>query len=222
VKIGLELGPERFDHWVRRFGFGSPTGIDFPGEERGIVPDPGDYSGSTIGNVPIGQGLSVTPIQMATAYAAIANGGVLRPPRLILREDGEPVEPDPGKRVISAANAARLRHMLEGVLNPGGTASDVSVAGYTLAGKTGTAQKVVDGTYSDTLFVGSFVGFAPADDPRLLVAISVDEPTGSYYGSVVAAPAFGEIARFALPYLSIPPDDPDGSDAAETPAAPTG
>jgi cell division protein FtsI/penicillin-binding protein 2 len=217
VTIGLELGAQRFDRWVRRFGFGSPTGIDFPGEERGIVPRPEEYSGSTIGNVPIGQGLSVTPIQMAAAYSAIANGGILRPPRLILREDGEAVEAPATRRVISATNAARLRRMLEGVLNPGGTASDVSVPGYTLAGKTGTAQKVVDGTYSDTLFVGSFVGFAPADDPRLLVAISVDEPKGSYYGSVVAAPAFGEIARFALPYLGIAPDDPDGSSSTETP-----
>jgi cell division protein FtsI/penicillin-binding protein 2 len=108
--------------------------------------------------------------------------------------------------VISAADSAKLRHMLEGVLAPGGTASEVSVPGYTLAGKTGTAQKVVNGTYSDTQFVASFVGFAPARDPKLLVAIVVDQPTrGSYYGGTVAAPAFGEIARFALPYLGIPP-----------------
>jgi cell division protein FtsI (penicillin-binding protein 3) len=206
VEIGMREGPRRFDHWVREFGYSRPTGIDFPGEERGIVPRPSQYSGSTMGNLPMGQGLSVTPIQMATAYSAIADGGVLHPPRLVLRAGGQRVGEPTGRRVISAANAAKLRRMLEGVLAPGGTASEVSVPGYTLAGKTGTAQKVVNGTYSDTRFVASFVGFAPASDPRLLVAIVVDTPTrGSYYGGTVAAPAFGEIAQFALPYLGIAP-----------------
>ena len=163
-----------------------------------------DYSGSTMGNLPIGQGLSVTPMQMAAAYSAIADGGVLRTPRLILDEDGQPVAADPGRRVISRKDSADLRQMLEGVLAPGGTASEVSVPGYTLAGKTGTAQKVVDGTYSDSEFVASFVGFAPAQDPQLLVAVVVDNPKGDYYGGTVAAPAFGEIAKFALPYLRIP------------------
>ena len=206
VKIGLELGAERFDKMVRAFGFGQPTGIDFPGEEQGIVLTPDDYSGSTMGNLPIGQGLSVTPIQMAAGYAAIANGGVLYEPRLVLREGGEPVEAPEGERVISKDNSAKLRQMLAGVLNPGGTASEVSVPGFSLAGKTGTAQKVVDGTYSDTRFVASFTGFAPVDDPRLLVSIMVDEPQGDYYGGTVAAPAFGEIASFALPYLGVEPD----------------
>jgi cell division protein FtsI (penicillin-binding protein 3)/stage V sporulation protein D (sporulation-specific penicillin-binding protein) len=159
-----------------------------------------------MGNLPMGQGLSVTPIQMATAYSAIADGGVLHRPRLVLRAGDRSVREPRGRRVISAADAAKLRRMLEGVLAPGGTASEVSVPGYTLAGKTGTAQKVVNGTYSDTQFVASFVGFAPAADPKLLVAIVVDTPTqGSYYGGTVAAPAFGEIAKFALPYLGIPP-----------------
>jgi cell division protein FtsI (penicillin-binding protein 3) len=212
VTIGLELNDERgdgrFDHWVRRFGFGEPTGIDFPGEEQGIVLRPEEYSGSTMGNLPLGQGLSVTPIQMAAAYSAIANGGILRPPRLVLEEGGEATSPPPGKRVISRDTADQVSRMLEGVLAPGGTASEVSVPGYTLAGKTGTAQKVVDGVYSETKFVASFVGFAPAEDPRLLVAIVVDEPQGDYYGGSVAAPAFGEIAQFALPYLEIPADTP--------------
>jgi cell division protein FtsI (penicillin-binding protein 3) len=206
VKVGLELGTERFDRWVRRFGFGDPTGIAFPGEERGIVPALSEYSGSTIGNLPIGQGLSVTPIQMAAGYAAIANGGVLRPPRLILEEGETAVDAPRGHRVISTQTAGQLTQMLEGVLAPGGTASEVSVPGYTLAGKTGTAEVAVDGGYSETQFVASFVGFAPANDPRLLVAVVVDEPQGSYYGGEVAAPAFGEIAKFALPYLEIPPD----------------
>jgi cell division protein FtsI/penicillin-binding protein 2 len=206
VKIGLELGAHDFDRWIHSFGFGKPTGIQFPGEEQGIVIPLDDYSGSTMGNLPIGQGLSVTPMQMAAAYAAIADGGVLRPPRLVLAENGERVPEDPGKRVISRKDSDEIRTMLEGVLAPGGTASEVSVPGYTLAGKTGTAQKVdpETGTYSETEFVASFVGFAPAQDPQLLVAVVVDNPKGDYYGGTVAAPAFGEIAKFALPYLRIP------------------
>jgi cell division protein FtsI/penicillin-binding protein 2 len=206
VKVGLELGDERLYEWVRRFGFGDPTGVAFPGEERGIVPTLSEFSGSTIGNLPIGQGLSVTPIQMTTAYAAIANGGILRPPRLVLEEGDTPVPSPRGHRVISKQTAAQVTQMLEGVLAPGGTASEVSVPGYTLAGKTGTAEVAVDGGYSDWKYVASFVGFAPAHDPRLLVTVVVDQPQGSYYGGVVAAPAFGEIAKFALPYLEIPPD----------------
>jgi cell division protein FtsI (penicillin-binding protein 3) len=205
VKIGLELGANRFYDWVRRFGFGDPTGVAFPGEEQGIVPTPSQFSGSTMGNLPMGQGLSVTPMQMAAAYSAIADGGILRPPQLIMDEGDVPVAEPAGHRVISSKTAAQLRKMLEGVLAPGGTASEVSVPGYTLAGKTGTAQVAVNGTYSDSKFVASFVGFAPAQDPKLLVAVVVNEPQGDYYGGTVAAPAFGEIAKFALPYLRIPP-----------------
>ncbi len=208
VTIGLELGGERFDQWIRRFGFGAPTGIEFPGEEQGIVIPTSDYSGSTMGNLPIGQGLAVTPIQMAAGYAAIANGGTLRTPRLVVERDGGTTEVDPGTRVFSKRNSRKLSEMLEGVLEEGGTASAVQVPGYVLAGKTGTAQKVVDGAYSDTEYVGSFVGYAPAEDPELLVAVVVDNPPyGSHYGGVVAAPAFGEIAKFALPYLGVAPDE---------------
>jgi cell division protein FtsI (penicillin-binding protein 3) len=206
VKIGLEVGSDRFDQWVRRFGFGAPTGIEYPAEEQGIVPELEEYSGSTMGNLPIGQGLSVTPIQMAAGYAAIANGGILRQPRLVTEAGGEPVDADPGVRVIDPATATQLRQMLEGVLAPGGTAEQVSVPGYTLGGKTGTAEKAVEGGYSESAYVGSFAGFAPASNPRLLAVIVVDEPEGSYAGADVAAPAFGEIATFALPYLGIPPD----------------
>ena len=221
VKIGLELGAQRFYDWVRRFGFGDPTGIQFPGEEKGIVPPVADFSGSTMGNMPIGQGLSVTPLQMAAGYAAIANGGILRPPRLLMDQGGDPVGEPAGNRVITPETAAQLRQMLEGVLAPGGTASEVSVPGYTLAGKTGTAQVAVNGGYSKTQFVASFVGFAPAEHPQLLVAVVVDDPKGDIYGGTVAAPAFGEIAKFALPYLRIPPDQ-DTSSAAATTATTTG
>jgi cell division protein FtsI (penicillin-binding protein 3) len=208
IKIGLLEGAPRFSQWVRRFGFGAPTGVDLPGEEIGLVPPLSHYSGSSMGNLPIGQGESVTPIQMATAYAAIANGGILRPPHIVQSIDGRLVREPRGRRVISPTTAAQLRNMLEGVLAPGGTASEVSVPGYRLAGKTGTANKVdpATGEYSTSAYVASFMGFAPAADPKLLCAVIIDEPqTGSIYGGVVAAPAFGQIMSFALPYLGIPP-----------------
>ena len=206
VTIGLDLGAERFDSWVRKLGFGEPTGVRYPGEEQGIVPELDEYSGSTMGNLPLGQGLSVTPLQMASGYAAIANGGVLREPRLITRVGDDDVEPSTEeRRVFSGRTAAQLRQMLEGVLEPGGTASAVSVPGYELAGKTGTAEKAEDGGYSESRYVASFVGFAPAEDPKLLVAVMVDEPTYVHTGGEVAAPVFGEIAEFALPYLGISP-----------------
>jgi cell division protein FtsI/penicillin-binding protein 2 len=205
VTIGLQLGSERFSRWIERFGFGRPTGVRFPAEEIGIVPSLEDYSGSTMGNLPLGQGLAVTPMQMMAGYATIAGGGILRRPRLIEEVDGEPVDERRGRRVIGADVAAQVRTMLEGVLAAGGTAAEVDVPGYTLAGKTGTSQVAENGTYSETKYVASFIGFAPAQDPRLLVAVIVDQPQGDYYGGSVAAPAFGKIARFALPYLGVPP-----------------
>ena len=207
IKIGLEMGKQRFDYWVRRFGFGKPTGVDLPGEERGIVLPLDKYSGSSMGNLPIGQGEAVTPIQMAQAYAAIANGGILRPPHVVRRVDGKLVPEPRGHRVISERTARELREMLEGAFAPGGTASEVSIPGYKLAGKTGTANKIdpTTGEYSDSRYVASFIGFAPALHPKLLIEVMVDEPQTEIYGGVVAAPAFGKIASFALPYLRIPP-----------------
>jgi cell division protein FtsI (penicillin-binding protein 3) len=204
VEIGQKVGAEKFDKWIRRFGFGRPTGVQFPAEEQGLLLDLDEYSGSTMGNLPIGQGLSVTPIQMVAGYSAIANGGVLKQPQLIEKIGEEQVHEPKGRRVISRQTAAEVREMLEGVLGPGGTAAEVSVPGYTLAGKTGTAEIAEDGEYSDTNFVASFIGFAPADNPQLLAAVIVDKPQGEIYGGSVAAPAFGEIAAFALPYLGVP------------------
>lgn len=201
VKIGLRLGPRRFDKWVRRFGFGAPTGVELPGEQQGIVPDPKAYSGSSLGNLPIGQGLAVTPMQMAAAYQAIAMKGVTHRPHIVMGD------PAPARRVLSAATATQVSRMLEGVLSSGGTATEAQVPGYRLAGKTGTAQKPDEyGGYSKTKYVASFIGYAPARNPRLLVAVMVDEPQGDIYGGTVAAPAFEKIVSFALPYLGIPPD----------------
>jgi cell division protein FtsI (penicillin-binding protein 3) len=207
VMIGQRLGAERFDHWVRRFGFGQTTGVDLPGEQTGIVLPLDQYSGSSMGNLPIGQGEAVTPMQMAAAYSAIANGGILRPPRIVKAVGDTETEVPEGKRILSEETAAQMRTMLEGVLGPGGTASGAAIPGYVLAGKTGTAEKPdpVYGGYSETKFVASFVGFAPAQDPRLLTLVMVDEPVGDIYGGSVAAPAWREIMSFALNYLRIPP-----------------
>ncbi len=206
VTIGLEVGAEKFSKWIDRFGFGRPTKVQFPAEEQGIVPALDEYSGSSMGNLPIGQGLAVTPMQMMAGYAAIADGGILKQPQLIERIGDEEVHEPKGHRVIDAGVAAQLREMLEGVLAAGGTASEVSVPGYTLAGKTGTAEVAENGTYSETKYVASFIGFAPAQDPKFLAAVIVNQPQGDIYGGSVAAPAFGEIASFALPYLGVAPE----------------
>jgi cell division protein FtsI (penicillin-binding protein 3) len=208
VKVAGEIGARRFDWWVHRFGFGAPTGVDLPGEERGIVPTYADYSGTSIINLPIGQGQSVTPMQMMTAYAAIANGGTLRAPRIVRAVDGVPRPLEPGRRILGEDTAASVREMLRGVLAAGGTAFGASIQGYDLAGKTGTANKVdpETGEYSESQYVASFMGFAPAKRPRLLVGVVVDEPHGAIYGGEVAAPAFQKIVAFALPYLGIAPE----------------
>jgi cell division protein FtsI/penicillin-binding protein 2 len=208
ITIGQKLTAKRFDYYVRKFGFGKRTGTDLPGEEYGIVPKLSQYSGSSMGNLPIGQGEAVTPMQIAQFYGAIANGGVLRTPHVVRRIDGKLQTELRGRRIMSAATAASLRQMLKGVLAPGGTASEVKIPGYQLAGKTGTANKInpVTHEYSQSAYVASFVGFAPADNPKLLISIMVDEPQGgSIFGGQVAAPAFGKIASFALQYQKIPP-----------------
>jgi cell division protein FtsI (penicillin-binding protein 3) len=203
-EIGMKLGPQRFDHWVHRFGFGAPTGIDLPGEQQGIVLHWQHYSGSSMGNLPMGQGESVTPIQMATAYSAIANGGILHPPRIVKSVGGKAVREPAGHRIVSAAAAAELRGMLRGVLADGGTASGAAIPGWDLAGKTGTANEVVNGQYSSTDYAASFIGFVPAGHPRLLVAVMVDRPQGAIFGGAVAAPAFQKIVGWAVPYFGIP------------------
>jgi cell division protein FtsI/penicillin-binding protein 2 len=206
VMIAGRVKTKPFDTWIHRFGFGKTTGVDLPGEERGQVLPLSRYSGSTMGNLPIGQGIAVTPIQMAAAYSAIANGGVLRSPHIVASVGGRQKPRPKGTRVISEATAASVRSMLEGVLGPGGTASGAAIEGYDLAGKTGTAQKADPrGGYSKTEYVASFVGFAPAKHPKLLAAVMVDTPKGEIYGGQVAAPAWKEIMNFALQYLKIAP-----------------
>jgi cell division protein FtsI/penicillin-binding protein 2 len=206
VTLAFQLQQERLSEWIRRFGFGRKTGIDFPGETRGIVLPPDKWSGSTIGNVPIGQGIAVTPIQMAAAYGAIANDGVWVQPHLVDRIEGQrPVAPEK-RRVLSPRTSTELTKMLRGVVQEG-SGTTAQIPGYKVAGKTGTAAKPEPtGGYSDTRYVASFVGFVPASRPRLVVLVTVDEPKGAIWGGVVAAPVFAEIAQFALQYLDIPPD----------------
>jgi cell division protein FtsI (penicillin-binding protein 3) len=206
VTIAEALGKERIFRWIQRFGFGRRTGIEFPGETRGILVPPARWSGSTIGNVPIGQGIAVTPLQMVAAYGAIANKGIWVRPHLVEKVSGEGAAAPERRRIMSTQTAVEVRKMLREVVAEGsGTAAQIP--GYHIAGKTGTAAKPDDrGGYSDYRYVASFVGFAPAKNPRLVALVTVDEPKGAIWGGVVAAPAFAEIAKFALPYLEVPPD----------------
>jgi cell division protein FtsI/penicillin-binding protein 2 len=210
IEIAEKLGGPRLYYWMRRYGFGSPTGIGLPGDEQGLVPPVAQWSGSSIGNLPIGQGVDVTPLQVAAAYAAIADGGLLRSPHIVESVGGVPVKLPTARRILSPTVAGELRGMLKGVTEAGGTASEIQIPGYELAGKTGTANKVVtvNGTsvYSKTDYYASFVGFAPAQDPQVEAIVMVDSPqTGEIYGTEVAAPAWQRIMNFALPYLKISP-----------------
>jgi cell division protein FtsI (penicillin-binding protein 3) len=208
ITIAQRLGQGRLASWIDRFGFGSRTGIDFPGESAGFALPLDQWSGSTIGTVPIGHGIAVTPIQMARAYSVIANGGVLVRPHLIERIDGKDVSGGRGHRVVSRQVADQMLDMLRGVVLEG-TGTEAAIPGYTVAGKTGTAAKIdPDGTYSTSRYVASFVGLVPASKPKLVIMVMVDEPHGDIYGGVVAAPAFREIARFNLQHLEIPQDAP--------------
>jgi cell division protein FtsI (penicillin-binding protein 3) len=209
VTIAERLGRTDLSDWITRFGFGKTTGLDFPGESPGQVLPPEQWSGSTIGNVPIGQGIAVTPIQMASAYAAIANGGVWVQPHLVDRIGGRRLHDFKHVRIVTPAVDAALKKMLTGVVDEhGGTGGEAAIPGYTVAGKTGTAQKPGPNGYTTGKYVASFVGMVPVAKPRLLVLVKVDEPTSNIFGGVVAAPAFAQIAKFDLQHLSVPPDAP--------------
>ena len=203
VTIGIDMGQESLLKWVDAFGFGKRTGVDFPGESPGIVPR--EWSGSTIGNLPLGQGIAVTPLQMASAFAVLANRGIRVEPHLVA-QTGTTVSSAPERRrVVSAKVARRMVSMLTDAVEEG-TGTEARIPGYEVAGKTGTAQKPLpDGSgYSKYAYVASFVGIMPADHPRLVVLVSVDEPH-PIWGGVVAAPAVREIASFALTHLEIAP-----------------
>ena len=210
VTIAKKLGPAALEKWIARFGFGRTTGIDFPGESVGLVPKwPEQWSGTTIGNIPIGQGIAVTSVQIAAAYAAIANDGVWVQPHLVSRVGGSYIARPKRRRVVSVAVDRELKTMLTGVVDEhGATGNEAQITGYSVAGKTGTAQIPGPHGYTTGKYVASFVGFVPVNKPRLLILVSVQEPHGSIYGGTVAAPAFANIARFDLQYLGIAPDQP--------------
>ena len=208
ITLAKLLGQHRLAQWISRFGFGKSTGIDFPGESRGIMLPEKNWSGSSIGNIPIGQGIAVTAIQMASAYAAIANRGVWVQPHLVDHIGDGRSKVSERRRIVSRWVAYQLMGMLKNVVAEG-TGTLAEVPGYQVAGKTGTAAKPdLQGGYSDSRYVASFVGVVPASRPRLVILVSVDEPRGAIWGGVVAAPAFAEIAKFDLQYLDggIQPD----------------
>jgi cell division protein FtsI/penicillin-binding protein 2 len=208
ITLAEKLGAPALARWIDRFGFGHPTGLDFPGESPGQVLPLEQWSGSTIGNVPIGQGIGVTPIQMASVYAAVANDGVWVQPHLVTRVGGRaPLKPE-RRRIMSTAVDRQIKSMLTGVVLAG-TGTAAAIPGYTVAGKTGTGSIPGPHGYADSLgYMASFVGMVPASNPRLVVLVVVDRPRGAIFGGVVAAPAFQAIAKFDLQYLEVPPDAP--------------
>ena len=200
IMAAQKVGGAALHEMLQRFGIGSRTGVELPAESPGILRDEKDeWSGTDYGTHPIGQGYSVNGVQMASVYATVANDGVRVRPTIV--KDGGPPE---ATRVISSEVAAQLRGMLEGVTNEGGTAVTAAIPGYRVAGKTGTARRVVDGRY-DGSYTASFVGFAPADAPQLVLSVSVQAPRNGYYGGAVAGPVFRDIMSFALRSLSVPP-----------------
>jgi len=218
AQIGMRLGMPRLEKYLSAFGLLEPTGVELPGDVRGRLgfgSEADRFSSAKAARVAFGQSVSVTPLAMAAAYSAIANGGVLVRPRLVLEyrdPTGRTVRSNPpqtGRRVLTPEMATYLRKLLEGVV-VSGTGTAAQVPGYTVAGKTGTAQKVVPGHrgYARDRYVASFIGFVPATKPRALIYVVVDEPHGAYYGAQVAAPVFQRIAQWLMWYWKVPPDDP--------------
>ena len=224
IMVAQKLGKDRLDHYLRLFGFGTPTGVGFPGEPNGLLLDPDHWYVTSMGTVPIGNGLAVSALQMLDVYTTVANGGIFRPPTLLeatvdAKGERHPVPPKPTHRVISAETAAKLNSMLQQVVRTG-TGTNAAIPGYNAAGKTGTARKPLEGArgYSGN-YVASFVGYVPAEDPRLAAVVVLDEPT-PIYGGQVAAPVFSRIMQYALRLERIPP--PPGQAQAATPGqAPT-
>jgi cell division protein FtsI (penicillin-binding protein 3) len=205
IMLAREVGDEKLEHYLRAFGLGSTTGIELPGESAGILEDSDDWSGVRAANVAIGQGISVTTLQMASIYQAIANDGVRIEPRIVgsvTHPDGRISEaPSPeGSRVISEATAEEMAYMLEAVVGPDGTAPLGEIEGFRVAGKTGTAQRANPecNCYDGGGYVTTFVGFAPADDPQYVVAVDLERPSSDAEGGQVAAPVFADILRYAL------------------------
>ena len=228
IKLAAMLGRDQMDRYLRRFGFGAKTALDFPNEAPGILLEPEEYSGTSMGSIPIGQGIAVTAIQMLQAYNVLANDGVYVPPRLVLETvDGEgrrhPAPMAENRRVVSERTAEQMRDMLVNVVAEG-TGTRGGIRGYSVAGKTGTARKPLpEGGYQDAAgnyrYVANFVGFVPAEDPQLSIIVAIDEPSGDIFGGTVAAPVFADIAQYALRLFRIPPPLVERAPAPDTAAA---
>jgi cell division protein FtsI (penicillin-binding protein 3) len=225
VKLGLRLGPQKFEQYIHSFGFGARSNVELPAETRGLLRPSSRWSGSSIGSIAMGQEIAVTPIQLVSMVSTIANGGVYLPPHILMpqgdrtsgklkaaafhpqRELPDPL-PAGAHRVISTMTAAEMRKMMEGVVMFGTAKGDASLNGYTSGGKTGTAQKidVLTHRYSKTKYVASFVGIAPVNNPAISVAVVIDSPEGNHFGNVNAGPVFREVAQEVLEYLGVPHD----------------
>ncbi len=215
AKTGMALGEQRLYGYLQAFGFGQRTDIDLPGEAVGLLKHPRDWGRRSLASISMGQEVGVTPIQIVTAMAALANNGVLMKPYVVSEirdaqgKTVKQIKPEVKRRVVSPETARTVTTMLEGVVT-NGTGTKAAIPGFRVAGKTGTAQKIDPhtGTYSATQFVGSFVGFTPADHPRLAMIVVIDEPQGEAWGGVVAAPVFRRIGEQVLNYLGIPSGEP--------------
>jgi cell division protein FtsI (penicillin-binding protein 3)/stage V sporulation protein D (sporulation-specific penicillin-binding protein) len=202
--VGEAAHGEFFAPYIDRFGFTRRTGIDLPGEVKGQVPPYSKWSGITIGNIPFGQGIASSPLQLGAFYAMLANGGVWHQPHVVARVDDKPVQAK-SERQLPKRVTTQLTRMLEDVVKPGGTGERAAIPGYRVAGKTGTTQKVIDGVYSDEQYIAFFAGYAPARDPRVMTLVIVDNPNGKeYHGGEAAAPVFAEATAKALQVLGVP------------------
>jgi cell division protein FtsI/penicillin-binding protein 2 len=214
AKIGIKLGEERLYDHLCDFGFGLPTGISLPAESRGIVHPVNKWSKVSLAQIPMGHGVATTRLQMAMAMAALANDGWLMRPMLVVRiqdNSGNMItqyQPQRVRQVVSTTTARQMVQALKTVVTPGGTGVQASLTNYTVAGKTGTAQKPGKGGYLPGQFISSFIGFFPADNPEVCISIVVDTPDlkRGYYGGAVAAPVFRQVAHAVAGYLHIRPD----------------
>ncbi len=221
TKVGMQLGAENLYKYAKRFGFGDKTGIDLPAEESGLIRPPKQWSGLSISSIPYGYEVSSTPLQVLCAYAAVANQGVMMRPFLVRQlesNDGHVVkvfEPEPVKRCCSARTAKRLTEMMKWAVREG-TGVAVNLPSYDVAGKTGTAHRIVNGRYSRYNYVSSFVGFVPADDPKYAIYVSLDDPRGLYWGGYTAGPVFKEVAKRVCAYALVPPKEGGAAERADT------